>query len=67
MYFVNKKQFDELLEAIDYCKSRPTTTLTDKHGTVLMEHVPVSFETFRDIWMAQRVLEYQTCRNQMSN
>jgi hypothetical protein len=59
MYFVNENQFDELLDAITYCKSRPTTTLTDIHGTVLMRHEPVSLKTFLDIWMAQQVLDYQ--------
>jgi hypothetical protein len=62
MYFVNEKQFNELLDAITYCKSRPTTTLTDMHGTILMRHEPVSFETFREIWMTQQVLEYQMCQ-----
>jgi hypothetical protein len=59
MYFVNEHKFDELLDAISCCKSIPTSTLIDDNGKVLMWHKPVSFETFRDIWMAQQILEYQ--------
>jgi hypothetical protein len=60
MYYVDDTQFDELLDAIEFCKSRPTTVLTDEKGTVLMAHVSVTFEDFRDIHLAKAVLEIQT-------
>lgn len=60
MYYVEERQFDELLEAIAFCKSRPATTLTNHEGTVLMEHVQVPYEDFRDIQLAKAVLDIQT-------
>lgn len=60
MYYVEEHQFDELLDAIIFCKSRPTTTLKNKDGTVLMKHVSVPFEEFRDIELAKAVLNIQT-------
>lgn len=61
MYFVNEKPFSELLDAVTYCKSRPTTVLTDNRGRVLMRHKTVPFDVFRDICLAKAVLELQTC------
>lgn len=60
MFFVNKKPFNDLLEAITYCKTKTKSTLTDSNGTVLMFHVQVPYETFRDIHLAKAVLEMQT-------
>jgi hypothetical protein len=60
MYFVNEKPFSDLLDAVVYCKTRPTTTLFDGRGRVLMRHVRVPFELFRDICLAKAVLDIQT-------
>ena len=59
MYSVNGKLFNDLLDAITYCKARPYTVLTDKGGTVLMRHVRVPFALFRDIQLAKAVLDIQ--------
>jgi hypothetical protein len=61
MYFVDEKAFDELFDAIDYCKGRPTTILKNEKGEVLMRHTHVPFELFRDIQIAKAVLELQLC------
>jgi hypothetical protein len=61
MYFVGEKSFRELLDAVDYCKTRPTTTLRNSRGQVLMKHVRVPFSTFRDIYLARTILMLQTC------
>lgn len=58
-YFVNNIQFDDILDAITYCKERPQTKIVDSSGTILMEHVKVPYEVFRDIWVAKNVLEIQ--------
>lgn len=63
MYSVNGKPFEELLEAIEYCKARPTTTLTDSSGTILMQHQDVPHEMYRDIQIAKQVLAKQLSAN----
>ena len=59
MYFVNEKPFTDLLDAIAHCKSSPTNTLTDSKGTVLMHHVVLPYEEFRDIQVAKKILQIQ--------
>lgn len=58
MYSVNGKPFTELLDAIQYCKERPTT-LIDSSGTVLMQHESISNEMHHDIQLAKQVLRRQ--------
>lgn len=58
-YFVNNVPFDDILDAITYCKERPQTKIVDSNGAILMEHVKVSYEVFRDIWVAKNVLDIQ--------
>jgi len=60
VYYVEEHKFDELLDAIAFCKTRPTATLTDHKGTILMKHVQLSYEEFRDIQLAKAILDIQT-------
>jgi hypothetical protein len=60
MYFVNEKIFDDLFDALDHCKATPASTLRSEKGRVLMKHVHVPFEVFRDIELAKAVLAIQT-------
>jgi hypothetical protein len=59
MYFVNEKPFNDLIDAIQHCKTRPSTVLTDSKGVVLMKHHKVSFSMFQDIELAKKVLKRQ--------
>jgi len=59
MYSVGKKKFQDLLDAIDNCKLRPNTIVTNNHRQVLMRHSRVSAETLRDISIAKVILELQ--------
>jgi hypothetical protein len=52
MYKVNLKNFDDLFEAIDYCKQNPDSTL-QKDGKVLMFHQKISLEEWNDIQIAK--------------
>lgn len=56
MYFVNNKTFNELFDAIDYCKKNPRSVLKNENGTVLMKYKTVSLNTFLEIELAKKVL-----------
>lgn len=56
MYYVGDCSFEDLFEAIDFCKSRPATILTDNEGKVLMEHIHITLEDFLGIELAKEVL-----------
>ncbi len=59
MYFVNDKPFDELLDAVQHCKTTPMSILKDSQGVVLMEYQTINKLTFLEIELAKRVLERQ--------
>lgn len=60
MYFVDNQPFEDILDAIDYCKESPPNNLTDENGTVLMRHVPISFGAFKELMVAKCVFDIQT-------
>jgi hypothetical protein len=67
MYFVNDKPFDDLLDAIQHCKARPSTILKNSNGDVLMMHLKVPQPLFRDIEFARMVLKEQLKKMRESN
>jgi hypothetical protein len=57
MYFVGHKQFTELSDAIDFCKSGSyNLTVTDENGIVLMKHEPIDLEDIYGILLAKSIL-----------
>jgi hypothetical protein len=60
MYSVDNKKFDEIFDAMNYCKTGlPDAVVTDENGTVLMRHEEVPIEDIVSLILAQRVLELQ--------
>ena len=59
MYKCGNKNFEDIFQAIDYCKLDSKRSVEDEDGKVLMTHEKVSFEDFRDILLAKNILEIQ--------
>lgn len=59
MYFVDEKPFNDLLDAVQYCKTTPSTILTNSEGVVLMRHHKIPLQMFQDIELAKSVLKRQ--------
>lgn len=64
MYFVSGIAFDDVLDAVEYCKSRPGTAVVTKGGQVLMHHVEVEPEIAQQIHAAKTALSIQ-CKTEI--
>jgi hypothetical protein len=59
MYSVSERRFDDVLDAVTFCKERPHTDLVDSQGVVLMTHLIVPQSELQEIELAKQVLEIQ--------
>jgi hypothetical protein len=60
MYFVRDKKFEEISDAIEFCKSGyAEDVVTTEDGTVLMRHEQVSIDEIMDLVFVKNVLDKQ--------
>lgn len=57
MYNVENKKFDDLIEACQYCKHTPFTSVTNDSGDILMAHELLSEEEAADIRIIEILLQ----------
>lgn len=59
MYTVQDREFDDFVEACQYCRENPLSTVVNDCGETLMIHERVSEDEALDIRMIQILLQIQ--------